>query len=52
MSVLIGNKQIKYMENLNVVCIVCEEQYDRTTETKDIAESGERICPSCWEDEK
>jgi len=32
------------------VCEICDECYDRTTECREVADSGNFICPKCWAD--
>ena len=36
------------LEDHESVCQCCEGVYDRTTEDLEVAESGEKICPTCW----
>ena len=34
------------------VCQCCEKLYDRREEPKEVKESGEFICPECWEEQE
>lgn len=40
------------LKDYQSICSLCGEVYDRQDDSKEIAESGEYICPQCWNEEE